>query len=169
MRKPLSLPEGTSEMLRVELKKARTKQQYRSVLAVWLRVVFGFNAHQVAKALDWTPHCVWRVQSEYRRKGEAAFASSGKGGRRRQNMSWTAERSLLFRILKETRPDDDIVPARVIQEAYEAEVGHPVSKSVIYRMLRRHHWRRVALHAVTNGPGWARAKMPQDDEPSKAG
>jgi transposase len=136
------------------------------VLAVWLRVACGFNARQVAQALDWTAGCVYHRQWQYRCKGEAAFTTPGKGGRRRGNMSWTAERRLLFRISKEINPSDGIVPARLIQEAYEEQVGHAVSKSVIYRMLRRHYWRRTALHGASARTGWATAKMPKDEKPT---
>ena len=52
-----------------------------------------------------------------------------------------------------------------IQQAYEELVGHPVTYSVIHRMLKRHGWRYVKLRHVATPQGWAAAKLPPQDEP----
>jgi transposase len=164
MPKPLPIPEGTVEKLRLELKKARTKEHYRRLLCVWMRVALGMHSREIGRILDWGPEMVRYVQRTYFRGGEAALRDSARGGRRHQNMTKQAEHEFLARLLEETRPNA-ILNVRYIQLAYEKRVGHAVSDSVIYRLLKRHDWRRLACGHVLV-PRWAPARLPPGSEPA---
>jgi transposase len=67
-------------------------------------------------------------------------------------MSVEEEARLLDRFEKKAE-QGQMLDTRAIAEAYEKAVGHPISSSQIYRVLRRHGWRKV---------------MPRSKHPKKA-
>jgi transposase len=165
MPKPLPIPEGAAEQLRLELKKSRTKEHYRRALAVWMRVALGMPAHKIARILDWSPETVRLLQRRFLREGAVVLEGSGRwGGRRRANMTQKAEREFLSKALEETRPNA-VIDARFIQEAYEKRVGHAVADTVIYRLLRRHGWRRLTEGRVLTAR-WAASRVPKGSGPA---
>ena len=143
MRTARPFPEGAIEALEVAMRKARTKGEYQCTQCLWLRAKLGMNANQVALALCWTPSAVRKVQADYLRRGEAAFRRLGRGGRRHSYLEPSEEQALL-KCLLEQRTPNELIPAAEVENAYEAVVEHPVAASTVYRMLRRHRWRRVA-------------------------
>ena len=166
MPKLLPIPEGAVEKLRAEMKQARTKDHYRRLLCVWMRVALGMPSRQIGPIVSWSAERVRVVQRSYLRQGESAFKRPGQGGRRRQNLSLRAERQFLAQLLEETRPNA-ILDARFIQAAYEKRVGHTVKDSVIYRLLARHGWRRMARGKVITPQRWVAAQLPKGWGPAK--
>jgi len=159
MRRGRPFPEGAIEALEVAMRKARTKGEYQRVQCLWLRAKLGMNANQVAVALCWTPPAVRKVQADYLRRGEAAFRRLGRGGRRHSYLERSEEDALLKRLLEQQAPNE-LIPAGEVQKAYEAAVGHPVAASTVYRMLRRHQWRRLATGTMmAPGSVWAMSKL----------
>ena len=148
MRKGRPLPEGAVKVLETAMRKARTKGEYQRVQCLWLREKFKMNANQVAVALCWTPAAVRKIQADYFQRGEIAFRRQGRGGRRHSYIETSEEAALLRRIAEQQAPNQ-LIPASEVQKAYEAAVGHPVAASTVYRMLRRHGWRRVVTGSVT--------------------
>jgi transposase len=66
----------------------------------------------------------------------------GRGGRRHENLSLDEEKALL----EEFSPVAErggMLEVSAVKAAYEARVGHAVPKSTVYRMLKRHGWRKV--------------------------
>src|SRR5579862_9318419 len=99
MPKPLPIPEGAAEKLRLELKKSRTKEHYRRTLAVWMRVALAMPSHEIARVLDCSPVAVRLVQRRFFREWAVALQGSGRwGGRRRANMTKKAEREFLSQL-----------------------------------------------------------------------
>ena len=139
------------------LRRARTKGQHQRVLCVWMRAVLHLKSDVIARALDMSGQAVRKIHMDYLREGEAVFTRPGKGGRRREQLSVKAEREFLEGLLKEARPANALLEARFVHEAYEKTVGHPVSSSVIYRMLRRHGWRRLSVGRVATTQRWGAA------------
>jgi len=56
MSKPRPFPEGCTESLKVELKRARAEgvPALERVLCIWLRAALGLNSQQVATAIGWS-------------------------------------------------------------------------------------------------------------------
>lgn len=82
MPKPLPIPAGAAEKLRLELKKSRTKEHYRRSLAVWMRVALGMPSHEIARILDCSPETVREIQRRFFREGAVALQRSGRWGGR---------------------------------------------------------------------------------------
>ena len=165
MPKAKPLPPGSIDRLRVALQKCRTKGQHQMVLCVWMRAVLHLKSDVIARALDMTGQAVRKIHMDYLRDGEAIFAGPGKGGRHRQFLSVKEEREFLER-LSETGTGTALLDARVIHEAYERRVGRPVSSSTVYRMLRRHKWRRISSGPISTTQRWAVAQLTTQDAAS---
>jgi transposase len=136
-------PEGTTEKLKAAMKKAKSKDEYRRVLCLWLRHGLGLRAPEVAKALGWSINFVRQVQSAYAHTGEEAFRAPGRSWRRRNLLSIDAEEAVLRRLRENAWPNS-IMDFRTVHRAVESAVGRPVAASIVNRMLTRHGWGRQA-------------------------
>lgn len=125
------------------LREAKTKADFQRVQAVWLRSMLDLPAAEVAQAIGWSEGRVKTVQSRFLREGEQALAGTGRGGRRRQNLTVEQEEALLASFLEQAKAGGVLVVADV-KIAYEKAAGHAVPKSTVYRMLARHDWRKIA-------------------------
>lgn len=142
MRPAQPMPSGAVEELKALLAQARSRPQYQRVQCVWLRATLGLSSDEVARAIGWHPASVRRVQAAYLREGGSALSTEGRGGRRHENLSREEEKALL----KEFTPLAErggILEVSAVKAAYEARVGHRVPKSTVYRMLKRHGWRKI--------------------------
>lgn len=133
MRPPRPLPEGSREILEELLQNARTKAEFQTVQAVWLRASLGLSANKIATAIGWHPSSVRRVQSLFMREGKASLQRVGRGGPRRRRLGRRRERALLDRIEDQLKDADD--PRTVLSEAYSAELGQDVSDAVLDKVL----------------------------------
>ncbi len=100
------------------------------------------------KAEDIARHCgvskatVHQVISTYNRWGIEAVETAGKGGRRREYLTIQDEKQFLAPFF--TRAESgEIATVAEVQCAFEAQIGHEVEESTIYRFLHRHGWRKV--------------------------
>lgn len=143
MRKPRPLPVGAKESLKKLLRKIKKKQDYQRVLAVWLRASLKLSASQIAVALGWSTSSVHRIHAKYFQQGESALLGVGRGGRRRQNLSLEQEAAILSTFFQKAQSGGVLVVSEV-KSKYEEILGHPVAKSTVYRMLKRHGWRKIA-------------------------
>lgn len=143
MRTPKPLSNEAIERLAKDLKRAKTKAEFQAVQCLWLRVSLGLSADQVATAIGWHPSSVRKLQSLYLREGGTALKRTGRGGRRRQNLTLGEEQNLLQEFLYQSELGGILEISRV-KAAYEQAVGHRVPKSTVYRMLARHGWRKIA-------------------------
>lgn len=112
-------------------------------LIIYNAVVDPRAAAEIAKHTGTTVNMVHQVIARYNRLGVAAIETAGKGGRRRQSMSWEAEQAVLAPFF-ERAERGEIATTGEIQRAFEAQAGHPVHKSTISRLLNRHGWRKLA-------------------------
>ncbi len=142
MRKPQPLPEGSEELLRVRLKRTKTKSEYQRVLCLWLRAKTNVPTEDVAEMLGWHVGTVRRIQSDFIRKGQQVFEISERGGRHHQNLTIEEEDRFLSPFLESARSGGVIIMTEM-KKAYEKLIGRKVPKSTIYRLLERHDWRQI--------------------------
>ncbi|HUI40884.1 MAG TPA: hypothetical protein VL523_02835 [Terriglobia bacterium] len=64
-----SLSDDSLQGVKAAMKAARTADDLRRVLCVWLPAVLSLRNREVAAALGWRPSSVWEVQARYRREG----------------------------------------------------------------------------------------------------
>jgi transposase len=124
---------------------AATLQELRRAQSILLPALFGATIAQTAEAIGVAPATVSRLRATFL-KPESAQDAALKGtwgGRRNAWMSFEEEKEFLAPWL--AKADQGVlVVASPIREALAKRLAQPVKASVIYRMLERHHWRKVA-------------------------
>ena len=105
------------------------------------------EASAMAKQTGTTVAMVQRVIASSKRLGVGAVQTPGKGGRRRQSMTWQAERAFFAPFFRRAERGE-MATAQEIKRAVEAQGGHEVHKSTISRLLKRHGWRKPVPRPV---------------------
>jgi transposase len=138
---------------------------------LWVRQRWGIiyhaliaprKAEEIARDTGVSVTTVRRVISTYKRLGLVAIETPGTGGRRHEYLTLEQERAFLqpFFARAET---GEIATAEQIQQAFEAQVQHPVHISPIYHLLDRHGWRKLVprpRHPKANPEEQAAFKKP---------
>ena len=101
----------------------------------------GSSLKDISSATGFAISHISNLIRMYSEKGLNAVAGNHYHGNRR-NMSKEEEAALLDRFQKKAE-QGQMVDIRAIADAYEKSVGHPISNGQIYRVLRRHGWRKV--------------------------
>jgi len=119
-----------------------TAPELRRFLCVWLRAEQGLPAAEIARAVGFHEVTVRTVQRDFIARGGGAIRGGKRGGRRRQLMAVGEEAEFLKGFL-EAAADASLPAAREIGSALEKRLGRRVHASTVYRMLRRHGWRKL--------------------------
>jgi transposase len=124
---------------------AITVDELRRAQAVLLPALFGATLPQTAAALGIGRATVARYQAAFRRQAAKRHPAPARqwGGRRHCWMTLNEEEAFLAPWIKEAAAGSLLVVAP-LRAALAQRVGQPVKASVIYRMLARHGWRKVA-------------------------
>src|SRR5215471_10004483 len=110
------------------------------------------KAEDIARTVGVSLATVHQVISGYKRRGVAAIETAGKGGRRRQYLTLEQERAFLQPFLARAARGE-ITTAVEIHCALEAQIGHEVNKSTLYRLLARHGLQQLgAASTLAQGP-----------------
>jgi transposase len=111
-------------------------------LVIWNALVDPRPAREIALHTGLAEQSVHNLVSRYNRLGPEAVAGPGKGGRRRSYLSWDEEAALLASY-KQAALTGQIATAAEIKGALERRIGHTVHKTMVYRLLKRHGWRKL--------------------------
>ena len=111
-------------------------------------------AEDIARTVGVSLSTVHRVIATYNRRGVAAIDTPGKGGRRHHYLTLEQEHTFLQPFLT-CAARGEITTAVEIQRALEAQIGHEVNKSTLYRLLDRHGWRQLK---IASSPAQANAE-----------
>jgi transposase len=118
--------------------------ELRRAQAVLLPALIGATLEQTATILGVSPATVSRYRQGFDKLTcEGEPTPSTWGGRRNCWMSWEEECAFLDPWIKQAT-EGSLVVAAPLREALAKHIGQPVRASVIYRMLERHGWRKVA-------------------------
>jgi transposase len=129
------------EQVKVKLKLDPRPWCRQRWLIIYNALVEPRPAAEIAKHTGTTEAMVHQVISTYNRLGIAAIETPGKGGRRHQYLSLQEEQGFLAPFFSRAEKGE-IATAGEIKRAFEARVGHEVEASTIYRLLKRHGWRK---------------------------
>ena len=130
----------------VELKDFRKSKwpgfEFQRFLCVWLRVEQGLSTKEIARVLGWNVNTIRITQRDFIARGSKAFVEEKRGGRRRQLMT-EAEEKLFLAAFKNAASSAAMLVVNEIKVAFEKQLGHTVHKTTVYRLLRRHGWRKI--------------------------
>ncbi len=145
------LPHLSVEEVKQKIKTATSFRRQQKWLIIYNALVDPRPAVEIALHTGTTKRTVHQVVSDYNRKGVEAISEAGtpsvietpgKGGRRRGYMSLAEEKKFLTPFM-DLAQKGLITTVTKIKRAYEAEIGQKVHKTTIYRLLKRHEWRKV--------------------------
>ena len=143
MKNLIASDEATMEALTARLKQAKTIAEFQRVQCVLMRVALGSSAAEIGQVLGWATATVHVMHSRWAKEGDSLFDLKGKGGRKHQNLTEAQESELLAAFI-EPADTGGLLKVAEVRQAYEDQVGKAVAHSTVYRMLKRHGWRKVA-------------------------
>lgn len=124
--------------------RAQTIEDLRCAQAVLLPALLNATLEQTAAALGVGRASVGRYQAKVRRRlTQPAQLDAQWGGRRRAAMSLQEEREFLDPWAEQSK-DGGMLIIGPLRAALAQRLGRPVTHSVVYRLLARHGWRKVA-------------------------
>jgi len=129
---------------RAALRQAQTVEQIRCAQAILLPALSGRTLEQTAALLGVGRSTVPRLQARFRcGVASGGQASRNWGGRRRALLSEEQERRFLAPWVEQAGRGAMLVVSP-LRAALAQALGRAVSASVVYRLLARHGWRKVA-------------------------
>lgn len=143
MARPRRIDEELVGKARDAVVSAESLAELRRAQAVLLPAVMGATLEQTARLLGVSRASVPRLQARFRESVHAGKAPPRWGGRRRSLMSFEEETEFLAPWAEQAKAGGVLVVS-VIRAALAQRVGRPVQPSVVYRLLERHGWRKVA-------------------------
>jgi transposase len=97
---------------------------------------------EIAKHVGLAWQTVRNLVSQYNRFGPDAIESPGRGGRRRAYMDLKAEAEFLEPFF-DRASTGKVATAMEIKREWEKRLGRSVHKTTVYRLLKRHGWRKI--------------------------
>jgi transposase len=119
----------------------------KHIQVVYLKSCYDMKAEDIARITGFSKGYVWAIHSKYRGFGDKAFELSLKGGAYHRNLS-NEQEELLIQEAITLGDSGKILEISMIKKNYEELAGKQVHKSVVYRMLARHGWRKIAPRPV---------------------
>ena len=129
---------------KIEIEQARAKNKDKKVeykLKALSMRADGASAKKIGEATGYHSAYVSTLVSKYIHGGLEAITGNHYGGNRR-NMSFEEEQEFLKPYI-ERSAQGQLLDIGEIEIAYEKAVGHHISSGQVYRVLRRHGWRKV--------------------------
>jgi transposase len=145
MARPRRIDLGLVTEAQVAVAQASSLSEFRAAQAVLLPALLGASLTQTATLLGVGRATVARLQGRFRRprSDRGAVRSANWGGRRNALLSREEEEEFL-RPWMEQAEQGGILVVAPLRAALAQKLGHPVKPSVVYRLLGRHGWRKVA-------------------------
>lgn len=143
--------EEDKKTIKKAYKKCRDPKEQKRLLCLKLRIVKGFSSKYISEIVGYCSSFVDEIISTYNKQGLAGIEAKEQGGNRR-NLTFEQEKELLDSFSKQAENGKMLEVSDIIS-GYEKLIGRKVAKSIVYKMLKRHRWRKV---------------MPRSQHPNKA-
>jgi transposase len=125
---------------------ATSIQELRAAQAVLLPAIMGATLSETADLLGVGRATVARLQADFRQLAKPVAVGAKQrnwGGRRNALLTVEEEEEFLLPWLEQARAGGMLVVSP-LRAALAQKLGKPVKASVVYRLLARHGWRKVA-------------------------
>ena len=119
-------------------------ESLRQCQAVLLPALFGATLEQTAEVLGVGRATVARLQVAFRKHSSDRPAAGRNWGGRRQSLLTAEEEVAFLKPWLASAATGNLVVVSPIRAALAQRLGQPVKPSVVYRLLSRHGWRKVA-------------------------
>ena len=125
------------------VKATQSLDDFKSALAVLLPVKAGLTLEETAKLLGIGTASVNRMQMRLDPSRTSGSGRRNWGGRRKSLLTPREEVDFLKPWARQAQ-DAGLLVLSPIRAALAQRVGHPIKASVVWRLLARHGWRKVA-------------------------
>jgi len=116
----------------------------RQCQAVLMPALFGATLEQTATVLGVGRATVARLQAAFRKPRPTLPRPARNWGGRRHSLLTPEEEDAFLKPWLESAATGNLVVVSPIRAALAQRLGKPVKPSVVYRLLARHGWRKVA-------------------------
>ena len=117
----------------------------------WLIIRQGLveksTAKELAERLGMKEQSIKNLVSAYNKKGITAIEVSGRGQRQKAYLTLEEEKEFL-NTFTDKASEGYISTTAEIKIAFEKHIGKQIDPSTIYRLLKRHNWRKIKPRAV---------------------
>lgn len=144
MSRPCRIDPTALKRARAAVTRAQNVDELRCAQAIFLPALTGATLEETAALLGVGRASVPRLQARFRQRSEAVKVTPRNwGGRRRALMTWKEEERFLAPWMEQAKAGRMLVVSS-LRAAFAQSIGRPVAATVVYRMLERHGWRKVA-------------------------
>jgi len=144
MSRPCRIDAVTIKRARAAVARAQDADELRCAQAILLPATTGATMEETAVLLGVSRASVPRLQGRFRQRHAAGKAVPRNwGGRRRALLTWKEEQDFLAPWVEQAKAGSMLVVSS-LRAAFAQHLGRPVTATVVYRMLARHGWRKVA-------------------------
>ena len=150
MEKKYTITEEQKEEIKKARKKNKDKRAEKKLKAIEMRAE-GYKLKEISEKTGYHAKHVSKIVVKYIKEGIEAIIKP-KYGQNRRNMSYEEEAEIIKPFIEKAEKGQ-IVEVAEIKKVYQEAVGHEIGSGQIYRVLRRHKWRKV---------------MPRSKHPKKA-
>jgi transposase len=144
MARPLRIDPRIVQRAQMTAAATTSVESLRQCQAVLLPALFGATLEQTATVLGVGRATVARLQATFRQQKSSSPNPARNWGGRRQSLLTPQEESAFLKPWLESAADGHLVVVSPIRAALAQRLGQPVKPSVVYRLLARHGWRKVA-------------------------
>jgi|SRR5882757_4340694 len=136
------IPHLTTEEVKDRMRNDTTLLYRERWSIIYTAQVHPREAKDIAKDIGVSVSKVHTLIPHYNKMGVAAVETPGKGGRHHEYITVEEEQNLLGTFFERAKKGE-LVTNKQIKQAYEQKVGHKINEVTIYRLLKRHRWRKV--------------------------
>jgi len=140
--KTRAAPHLTIEQVKEKMKEAKDPRQLQRWQIVYTALREPRKAEEIATSVGVSKSLVQKVISRYNREGIQSIAMKSSGGRYHEYLTKEEEKQFLSPFFKQAE-QGECITVKALHLAYEETVGHSAHETTIYRLLRRHGWRKV--------------------------
>ena len=137
-----SFSEGTALLVHRLIEGSKDSKVLKRAQAIYCRAAFDMPLEQIVGLTGLAVSTIRRLHSEFLRFGMAIFARSSCGGRRRQLMAPEEEVAFLQPFI-EAGDAGGLLEVGKVHEALCERTGRRIHRSVTYKLLHRHDWRKI--------------------------
>jgi Winged helix-turn helix len=137
--------EDQIEAARISLKQATSADQLRAAQSVLLPLELGLTLAQTAQAIGRSVGATCRMRTTYCAvaAGHRPPTQAKTSLRNRAKATLAQEAAALDKVLHDAHLGGVVIIPR-LKPLIEKELGQTMALSGLYRMLHRHHWRKLA-------------------------
>jgi transposase len=143
MARPLKIDNELVQKAQTVAASSATLHELREAQSILMPALYGSTLEQTASMLGVSRATVNRLQTTFRKKCCGDYVPKTHGGRRRVLMSLEQERAFLVPWEEQAR-DGGVLVVSALRSDLSCQLGRPVAASVVYRLLARHGWRKLA-------------------------